>query len=360
MKTVYLLIGGKERADETYGQRLSDVLAKYVERPKILSCFFASPPEIWERKSADWGEWFKNNLKVGFSYERANAETFLQQIDNADVIYIHGGTTELLLKFKGLPSADELKQHFHDKIIIGSSAGANMLAKNYWSSSRGVPGKGLGILNKNVMAHYGSTEESGYTRSQEDWRREEAEFQKYLGPQAKKIIRLAEAEILVLEQERTVVVNEQDEVIGAKDRNCITASDIYRVSGLWIKNSAGDVLLAQRKHTKSQDPGRWGPAVAGTVEEGETYYSNIVKEAEEEIGLRNIKPKAGPKLRVPGKYNHWVQTYVLVVDKPIGDFKIQEEEVEKIRWFKRSELEADLRKHPDKYLDTIKWALEEL
>ena len=32
-------------------------------------------------------------------------------------------------------------------------------------------------------------------------------------------------------------------------------------------------------------PEVWGPAVSGTNEEGETYDSNIIKEAQEEIGL---------------------------------------------------------------------------
>ncbi len=34
-------------------------------------------------------------------------------------------------------------------------------------------------------------------------------------------------------------------------------------------------MLAQRKFTKNHNPGTWGPAVTGTVAESETYDSNI-------------------------------------------------------------------------------------
>ncbi len=106
---------------------------------------------------------------------------------------------------------------------------------------------------------------------------------------------------------RIVIVNDQDEVIAHKERGTLTKDDIYRVSALWVKNSRGDILLAQRKFTKSHDPGKWGPAVAGTVGEGETYKQNIIKEAEEEIGLRAIKPIPGPKVRMAGEYNYFDQ-----------------------------------------------------
>lgn len=85
---------------------------------------------------------------------------------------------------------------------------------------------------------------------------------------------------------RIQIVNENDEYIGAKERSEIDhGTDIYRVSALWLINSLGQVLLAKRAATKDHSPGKWGPAVAGTVEESETYDENIRKEAKEEIGL---------------------------------------------------------------------------
>lgn len=75
------------------------------------------------------------------------------------------------------------------------------------------------------------------------------------------------------------VVNEQDEIIDYKDRSVLDPRDLCHVTGLWVTDSDGNILLAQRSFKKKHDPGIWGPAVSGTVEEGETYESNIIKEA---------------------------------------------------------------------------------
>lgn len=148
----------------------------------------------------------------------------------------------------------------------------------------------------------------------------------------------------------TTIVNEQDEVIGYKPRENILATDIYRVSALWITNSKGEILLAQRALSKKNDPGRWGPAVAGTVEEGETYDSNIVKEAFEELGLRDIEPVVGPKVRMSGAHQYWLQWYSLTVDQPIEYFKPEPKEVMAIRWVLPVDLKKDFEKDATLFL----------
>lgn len=162
---------------------------------------------------------------------------------------------------------------------------------------------------------------------------------------------------------RIVIVNDQDEIIGYKEPGTVGLEDIYRVSALWVTNTNGDILLAQRAFTKKHHPGGWGPAVAGTIDEGESYDENIIKEAEEEIGLKDIKPQKSKKLRVTvatGDHNHFTQWYTLVIDKPAEDFVIQQEEVEQVRWLRRDELEKELREHPEQYLSGLHWALEHL
>ena len=86
------------------------------------------------------------------------------------------------------------------------------------------------------------------------------------------------------------IVNEQEEIIGYKERDDRNDKDIIRITGLWVTNKERNILLARRSFNKKHHPGVWGPAVSGTVEEGETYESNIIKEAEEEIGLTGFKP----------------------------------------------------------------------
>lgn len=157
-----------------------------------------------------------------------------------------------------------------------------------------------------------------------------------------------------MNKSKAIIVDENDEIIGYKERGTLDQSDIYRVSALWIQNSKGDILLAQRKFTEDNDPGKWGPAAAGTNDEGETYESNIIKEAEEEIGLKHCDFQKIDKVRVGGKYNFFCQRFLLVTDKEIGDFAIQEDEVEQIKWFKKGELLEELKNNPDKFVGSIK------
>ena len=155
-----------------------------------------------------------------------------------------------------------------------------------------------------------------------------------------------------------VIVNQDDEIIGHKERGTLLQEDIYRVAGLWITNPNGDILLAQRQFDKKNDPGKWDPAVAGTVDKDETYESNIIKEAAEEIGLVDIKPIAGLKRRMTGEHNYFVQWFTLTVNKPAEEFIVQKEEVAQVKWFGRSQLKEELQSHADDYLKSLSWVLE--
>lgn len=150
------------------------------------------------------------------------------------------------------------------------------------------------------------------------------------------------------------IVNEQDEVIGSKERADVVREDIYRVSALWLRDSQGRVLLAQRALTKKHDSGKWGPAVAGTVEAGETYLENIRKEMDEELGITDLDITEGPKMRrmagVDGEHNYFVQWFFGTLDWPAASFRIPPAEVAAVRWFSPDELREALATHPQDFL----------
>ena len=53
------------------------------------------------------------------------------------------------------------------------------------------------------------------------------------------------------------LVNKDDKIIGNIDRSDLDYNhDIFRTASLWVTNSNGDVLLAQRKLNKKVDPGK--------------------------------------------------------------------------------------------------------
>lgn len=157
---------------------------------------------------------------------------------------------------------------------------------------------------------------------------------------------------------RIPIVNEKDEIIGHTDRHNRKTGSITRITSLWLGNEKGEVLLAQRALTKERDPGKWGPAVAGTLEEGETYESNIIKEAEEEIGLKGIELKPWNKIRRKTSHDYFVQSFIAFIDSNYP-FKKDDEEVEAIKWFTKDELFKLLDWEPEIFLTSVRGRAEE-
>ncbi len=153
---------------------------------------------------------------------------------------------------------------------------------------------------------------------------------------------------------RIQIVDDQDNLIGHVERSKIDYSkDIYRITAVWVTNSAGQVLMAQRTLTKDKDPGMWGPAVAGTMDEGETYEENVYKELEEEIGISSVELQKGPYVKYETPRMCFCQWYLLTIDKLASDFKIQEEEVEQVAWMDPADLVADQKANPKKYTPSM-------
>jgi len=152
---------------------------------------------------------------------------------------------------------------------------------------------------------------------------------------------------------KVTIVDKDDNIIGSRDRKSLAEGDIYRVSALWVTNSRGEILLARRHKNKSHHPRKWGPAVAGTVEENESYEENIIKETEEEIGVKNIKPAIGPKTKTIKDYPHFTQWYILNIDEDIEYFTIQEDEVEEIKWFSPEEFKNEIESHLEEFIPTM-------
>ncbi len=155
------------------------------------------------------------------------------------------------------------------------------------------------------------------------------------------------------------IVDENDKIIGHKLRNEIDfKKDFYRIGCLWLANSKGEVLLAQRLLTKDKDPGKWGPSAAGTLEKGETYESNVYKEASEELGLTGIEFTPVKKLKLLEPRKSFLQLYKGLCDWPADKFIPQPEEVEQVSWVNIEDLKKDIQETPEKYVPSIAILLE--
>ena len=147
--------------------------------------------------------------------------------------------------------------------------------------------------------------------------------------------------------DQTIIVVKNDNIVGYKPRHDITSKEIYRVAALWLTNYRGDILLAQRAFNEEHHPGKWGPAVAGTVEKGENYYTNITKEAKEELGITGLDFNKGPKEFSSDEYTYFIQWYTATIDKDSKDFTVDTNDVAQVRCFTKEEIKEKLDKESD-------------
>lgn len=148
------------------------------------------------------------------------------------------------------------------------------------------------------------------------------------------------------------IVDEYDQLIGHKWKEEFDpANDTYRVSALWLRNSNGEILLAQRGLAKKNGGGLWGPAVAGTLEYDETYEQNIVKEISEEIGLRGLGLRRGTKRYIEAEGRRYFCVYFYAVTNiPVEQFVLEEGAVQAVKWVSEEWLLDDVSRHPGLYV----------
>lgn len=159
------------------------------------------------------------------------------------------------------------------------------------------------------------------------------------------------------------VVNEQDEIIGYKERKDTEQRDIRRIVALYVFNKNKEFLIAKRHSSKIIDPDLWGPSVAGTVDESSDYDydTTVVKEAEEEIGLKDIKPIFLKKMFYEtSNARRFTAVYYMTIDSSSITLKIQEDEVSEIRWITKDELEKWFEDRPQDFVPSFFRTIENI
>ncbi len=154
------------------------------------------------------------------------------------------------------------------------------------------------------------------------------------------------------------LVDNDDNVIGYKPRAELDpAKDIFRVASIWITNDKNQALFAQRSFTKKIYPGVWDASVAGTLEYDESYEENAIREAEEELGISNINLTMGPKVRIDGQLNLFIQWFFLKTNKSAEEFVFAKDEIEQVRWFSKDEVLDGIKNHPEQFIvkDLTRW-----
>ena len=154
--TRYILHGGFTSVEnENNASFYAEFTSNLPEGGTILLVYFSRrDEEIPKLTKQDTQAILKQSKLASVNIKVATRENFKQELEEANVVYMRGGETDKL--YNELLKHPDFSKTIKGKTIIGSSAGAYVLAAyRYWHSEGGVQ-KGLSILPIRILCHYQS------------------------------------------------------------------------------------------------------------------------------------------------------------------------------------------------------------
>lgn len=125
--------------------------------------------------------------------------------------------------------------------------------------------------------------------------------------------------------------------IEVRDPNNIPDGYYLSVVGVVIINNKNEILLQKRSRFKRVNPSKWG-ICGGKVDFGETTIEAGIRETFEEIGIALNKDELKFLSTNKNEKAHFTVYYVRK-NVDVNKCKIQEDELEEVRYFKIEELE---------------------
>ena len=114
----------------------------------------------------------------------------------------------------------------------------------------------------------------------------------------------------------------------------------YRmVIHICIFNSKGEMLIQRRADGIERWPGMWDVSVGGGAGRGDTSRSAAERELFEELGLKRDFSKKRPVMTINFSTG-FDDFYAIEEDVPLGELRLQKEEVADARWAGREEIET--------------------
>ena len=155
--TKYILHGGKSNTRSYDNRFFFQEIIKGLDYPiKLLLVYYAREEKEWQwlyQQDKLKFSSFTDQERLDFLLAAKEVSAFIQQIKEADAIYISGGKTLGLKKyFKEISNLSEMLNE--KKVIAGSSAGVHVLCKYYYNAEGQAISQGLGILPIKVFCHY--------------------------------------------------------------------------------------------------------------------------------------------------------------------------------------------------------------
>ena len=143
--------------------------------------------------------------------------------------------------------------------------------------------------------------------------------------------------------------------IEARNPNNIPEGHYIAVVGVVIMNSNKEILLQKRSRFKRANPNKWG-ICGGKVDLGETLLEAGIRETLEEIGILLNKEELKFLSMDANEKSHFTVYYVRK-NVDLKKCKLQEEELEEVKYFKIEELQ-DLDNEGFEWLDNLKKVIQ--
>lgn len=115
---------------------------------------------------------------------------------------------------------------------------------------------------------------------------------------------------------------------------------LHRAVHIIVVNDNGDIFLQKRSANKDIQPGKWDTSVGGHLNVGESYERAAKREANEELGIRNISlEKLYDYLWRSERETELVRTFLCHYN---GPFSMDMEELETGRFWTIQEIQSNL------------------
>ena len=123
------------------------------------------------------------------------------------------------------------------------------------------------------------------------------------------------------------------------DRGAEFEDDAYTcVMHICIFNSKGEMLIQQRQSFKRTWPNLWDLSIGGHTEAGETSRVSAERELFEELGIKRDLSETRAHFTI--NFVHGFDDYYfLEEDLDLESLKLQEEEVQAVKWASREEIQ---------------------
>ncbi len=155
--TKYILHGGQSIKDNPRNMEFFSEILKDMNSPTTILMVYFSREQVKRKILFETHKkLFKKscpNQKIMFLYASDNPDEFREQVKKSQIMFIEGGSSlRLLDHLKQLPDIRKLIQNM--EVYVGSSAGASLVVKYSYPSTRDQIEERLGLLLIKLINHY--------------------------------------------------------------------------------------------------------------------------------------------------------------------------------------------------------------